>query len=99
MRQRQHCAWPAASSPGGGADLLLRAFVLVLLMHGLATAPASAATFEPSHAAGMGDFLVVRAAALGLGAVQVRRLRDGDLPIVFGEYDWKLNRTSSERRP
>lgn len=74
-------------------------FVPALPLHGLATAPASAATFEPSHAAGMGDFLVVRAAALGLDATQVRRLRDGEMPIVFGEYDWRLNRTSSLRRP
>ncbi|MCB1574644.1 MAG: hypothetical protein KDI80_11740, partial [Xanthomonadales bacterium] len=52
-----------------------------------------------AHAGGVRAFLADRAAVLGLDAGRAVQLRNGEMPIVFGEYDWSLNRAVPESRP
>lgn len=52
-----------------------------------------------AHAGGVRAFLADRATDLGLDAGRAVQLRSGKMPIVFGEYDWSLNRTAPEHRP
>jgi hypothetical protein len=46
-----------------------------------------------AHAGGVAAFLDRHADALGLDGSTRERLRHGDLPITFTDYDWKLNRS------
>lgn len=49
-----------------------------------------------AHSGGIRGFLGSRGEALELDETLLRQLRDGELAIGFGEYDWTLNQTHSE---
>jgi hypothetical protein len=51
MRHRVHCAWPAASSPGAGAERMLRATAMVLLLLLAGNTLAAGGAFDHGHAA------------------------------------------------